>query len=125
MVLAGMFFDALEQDTTGAIIEGLKASFGMDTADLAFLNTIMIIGGLVGRLATGYLADIKGRRYALAFNLLLYTLGGLLSAVAPPNCSCSSAGSSWGSGSAASSPSGSHWSPRSSRPSTAGRSRPH
>ena len=82
MVLAGMFFDALEQDTTGAVVEGLKASFGMSTADLAFLNTIMIIGGLVGRLATGYLADIKGRRFALAFNLLLYTLGGLLSAVA-------------------------------------------
>ncbi len=83
MVLAGMFFDALEQDTTGAIVEGLKASFGMDTADLAFLNTIMIVGGLVGRIGTGYLADRKGRRYALAFNLLLYTLGGLLSAVAP------------------------------------------
>ncbi|MFJ6562382.1 MFS transporter [Streptomyces sp. NPDC091412] len=83
MVLAGMFFDALEQDTTGAITEGLKASFGMDTSDLAFLNTIMIIGGLVGRLGTGYLADRKGRRYALSFNLLLYTLGGLLSAAAP------------------------------------------
>ena len=83
MVLAGMFFDALEQDTTGAIVEGLKASFGMGTADLAFLNTIMIVGGLVGRIGTGYLADRKGRRYALAFNLLLYTLGGLLSAVAP------------------------------------------
>lgn len=83
MVLAGMFFDALEQDTTGAMTEGLKASFGMTTGDLAFLNTVMIIGGLVGRLATGYLADRKGRRYALAFNLLLYTLGGLLSAVAP------------------------------------------
>ncbi|MFB7737194.1 MFS transporter [Streptomyces sp. NPDC056112] len=83
MVLAGMFFDALEQDTTGAITEGLKASFGMDTSDLAFLNTVMIIGGLVGRLGTGYLADRKGRRYALSFNLLLYTLGGLLSAAAP------------------------------------------
>ncbi|MEV5967616.1 MFS transporter [Kribbella sp. NPDC051952] len=83
MVLAGMFFDALEQDTTGAITEGLKASFGMDTSDLAFLNTVMIIGGLVGRLTTGYLADRKGRRYALSFNLLLYTLGGILSAIAP------------------------------------------
>lgn len=83
LVLAGMFFDALEQDTTGAITEGLKASFGMATSDLAFLNTIMIVGGLVGRLGTGYLADRKGRRYALSFNLLLYTLGGVLSAVAP------------------------------------------
>lgn len=83
LVLAGMFFDALEQDTTGAITQGLKASFGAGTADLAFVNTVMIIGGLVGRVATGYLADRKGRRYALAFNLLLYTLGGVLSAVAP------------------------------------------
>lgn len=83
LVLAGMFFDALEQDTTGAITEGLKASFGMGTADLAFLNTVMIIGGLVGRVGTGYLADRKGRRYALSFNLLLYTLGGVLSAIAP------------------------------------------
>ncbi|HEX3785147.1 MAG TPA: MFS transporter [Pseudonocardiaceae bacterium] len=83
MVLAGMFFDALEQDTTGAITQGLKASFGVGTAGLAFVNTVMIIGGLVGRITTGYLADRRGRRYTLAFNLLLYTLGGILSAIAP------------------------------------------
>ena len=35
MVLAGMFFDALEQDTTGAIVEGLKASFGMGTGAIS------------------------------------------------------------------------------------------
>lgn len=81
LVLAGMFFDAFEQDTTGAITNGLKASFHMTTSGLAFLNTVMIIGGLVGRLGTGYLADRKGRRFALSFNLLLYTLGGILSAV--------------------------------------------
>ena len=81
LVLAGMFFDAFEQDTTGAITNGLKASFHMTTSGLAFLNTVMIIGGLVGRLGTGYLADRMGRRFALSFNLLLYTLGGILSAV--------------------------------------------
>ncbi|WP_236792254.1 MFS transporter [Amycolatopsis sp. GM8] len=83
LVLAGMFFDALEQDATGAIGEGLKASFGMDTGQLALLNTVTTIGGLVGRLVTGYLADRKGRRFALSLNLLLYTLGGILSAIAP------------------------------------------
>jgi MFS family permease len=82
LVLAGMFFDALEQGSTGAIGEGLKASFGMDTGSLALLNTVTTIGGLVGRLVTGYLADKWGRRVALSLNLLLYTLGGLLSAVA-------------------------------------------
>lgn len=82
LVLAGMFFDALEQDSTGAVGEGLKASFGMDTGALALLNTFTTIGGLVGRLVTGYLADRWGRRFALSLNLLLYTLGGLLSALA-------------------------------------------
>jgi putative MFS transporter len=83
LVLAGMFFDALEQDSTGAIGAGLKASFGMGTSGLALLNTVTTIGGLVGRLVTGYVADRKGRRYALSLNLLLYTLGGILSAIAP------------------------------------------
>ncbi|NKQ52352.1 MFS transporter [Amycolatopsis sp. K13G38] len=78
-----MFFDALEQDVTGAIGEGLKASFGLDTGGLALLNTVTTVGGLVGRLITGYVADRKGRRFALSLNLLLYTLGGLVSAVAP------------------------------------------
>jgi len=82
MVLAGMFFDALEQDATGAIGEGLKASFGMDTNGLALLNTVTTVGGLVGRLVTGWIADRRGRRFALSLNLLLYTLGGVLSAVA-------------------------------------------
>ena len=82
-MLAGMFFDALEEDATGAIGEGLKASFGVGTGQLALLNTLTVIGGLTGRLVTGYLADRRGRRYALALNLLLYTVGGLLSALAP------------------------------------------
>ena len=41
-----------------------------------------MIGGLIGRLVGGYLADKKGRRIALSLNLLIYTLGGLISAVA-------------------------------------------
>ena len=41
-----------------------------------------MIGGLIGRLVGGYLADQYGRRISLGFNLLLYTLGGLISAVA-------------------------------------------
>jgi MFS family permease len=83
LVLAGMFFDALEQDSSGAIGEGLKAAFGAGTATLALLNTATTIGGLVGRVLTGFIADRRGRRFAIALNLLLYTLGGLISAAAP------------------------------------------
>ena len=46
------------------------------------INTATVIGGLVGRLLGGYLADRYGRRIGAGFNLLLYTLGGLISAVA-------------------------------------------
>ena len=46
------------------------------------INTATVIGGLVGRLIGGYIADRWGRRIALSLNLLVYTLGGLISAVA-------------------------------------------
>ena len=36
---------------------------------------------MAGRLIGGYIAD-RGRRFALSLNLLVYTLGGLISAVA-------------------------------------------
>ena len=83
LVMAGMLFDTLQQDATGAIGPALKEAFGITNAELVTVNTVTVIGGLIGRLVGGYLADRKGRRFALSLNLLIYTLGGLLSAVAP------------------------------------------
>lgn len=83
LVMAGMLFDTLQQDATGAIGPALKEAFGISNAELVTVNTVTVVGGLIGRLVGGYLADRKGRRFALSLNLLIYTLGGLLSAVAP------------------------------------------
>lgn len=83
LVMAGMFFDTLQQDAPGAIGPLLKETLSISNTDLVTINTFTVVGGLIGRLVGGYLADKKGRRYALSLNLLVYTLGGLLSAVAP------------------------------------------
>ncbi|SFS65292.1 MFS transporter [Saccharopolyspora flava] len=82
LILAGMFFDTLEQNSVGAMGANLKLALGITDTQLTTINTATVIGGLVGRLAGGWLADRYGRRASLSINLLLYTLGGLLSAVA-------------------------------------------
>lgn len=83
LIMAGMFFDTLEQDSTGAIGPYLTKTFGISTNQLVLINTLTTVGGLVGRMVGGYLADRRGRRFALSFNLLIYTLGGVVSAIAP------------------------------------------
>ncbi|MGK2880655.1 MAG: MFS transporter [Mycobacterium sp.] len=82
LLMAGLFFDSLEQNSTGAMGTLLKESFGIDNAELTMINTATVLGGLAGRIIGGYIADRWGRRMALSLNLLVYTLGGLISAVA-------------------------------------------
>ncbi|HEY2097236.1 MAG TPA: MFS transporter [Pseudonocardia sp.] len=82
LILAGMFFDTLEQNSVGAMGANLKLALGISDTQLTVVNTATVIGGLVGRLLGGWLADRYGRRASLSFNLLIYTLGGLISAVA-------------------------------------------
>lgn len=82
LLMAGLFFDSLEQNSTGAMGPLLKESFGIGNAELTMINTATVVGGLVGRLIGGYIADRWGRRAALSLNLLVYTLGGLISAAA-------------------------------------------
>jgi putative MFS transporter len=82
LILAGMFFDTLEQNSVGAMGANLKLALGISDTQLTVINTATVLGGLVGRLLGGWLADRYGRRASLSCNLLLYTLGGLVSAVA-------------------------------------------
>ncbi|GGF92144.1 MFS transporter [Rhodococcoides trifolii] len=82
LLMAGLFFDSLEQNSTGAMGPLLKDSFGIGNAELTLINTATVLGGLAGRLIGGYMADRWGRRVALSANLLVYTLGGLISAAA-------------------------------------------
>jgi putative MFS transporter len=81
LIMAGEFFDTLEQNSVGAMGTNIKDSLHIGDVQLTTINTVTVIGGLVGRLAAGWLADRYGRRFSLGLNLLIYTLGGLLSAV--------------------------------------------
>jgi putative MFS transporter len=83
LILAGMFFDTLEQNSVGAMGSNIKASLGIDNAHLTAINTATVLGGLLGRFFGGWLADRWGRRTALGLNLVIYSLGGLISAIAP------------------------------------------
>jgi MFS family permease len=82
LLMAGLFFDSLEQNSTGAMGPLLKESLGIGNAELTMINTATVLGGLAGRIIGGYIADRWGRRAALSLNLLIYTLGGLISAAA-------------------------------------------
>ncbi|MEV0484067.1 MFS transporter [Streptomyces sp. NPDC050508] len=82
IILAGMFFDTLEQNSVGAMGSLIKSSLHIGNNELTAINSFTVIGGLIGRFAGGWIADRHGRRTSLSVNLLVYTLGGLLSAVA-------------------------------------------
>ena len=82
IILAGMFFDTLEQNSVGAMGSLLKSSLHIGNNGLTTINSFTVIGGLIGRFLGGWIADRYGRRTSLSLNLLVYTLGGLLSAVA-------------------------------------------
>lgn len=83
MVLLGAFFDVMEENALGAIGPALKEYWGISTPELALLQTITISAMILGKVFAGVIGDYKGRRYALAFNLVLYCAGALICALAP------------------------------------------
>lgn len=83
MVVIGVMFDVFEQNAIGLIAPLLQMSWGLTATDIGFLNTITFISAAAGRLLSGYFADRFGRRFMLNVNLLLFTLGAILCALAP------------------------------------------
>lgn len=83
LILVGVMFDVFEQNTVGLVGPLLRAQWNLTTADIGFLNTLTFIAAATGRLASGVLADRFGRRTMLNVNLLLFTLGAVLCALAP------------------------------------------
>ncbi|KQY63604.1 MULTISPECIES: MFS transporter [unclassified Nocardioides] len=83
MVLFGAFFDVMEENALGAIGPTLKDIWGISTPQLALLQTITISAMIIGKVFAGIVGDYRGRRYALAFNLVLYCFGALVCALAP------------------------------------------
>ncbi|MFJ2720966.1 MFS transporter [Streptomyces sp. NPDC087437] len=83
MVLLGAFFDVMEENSLGAVGPALKNVWHISTPELAFLQTVTISAMIIGKVVTGAIGDLKGRRFALAFNLFVYCAGALVCALAP------------------------------------------
>lgn len=83
MVLLGVFFDVLEQNAVGITGPILAEYWGLEAGDIGLLNTVTFTATAIGRVVTGILSDRYGRRTMLTFNLLIFTLGALICALAP------------------------------------------
>lgn len=83
LILLGVLFDVLEQNAVGLVGPLLREYWGLSTGDIGFLNTLTFGAAAFGRLASGYIADHYGRRAMLTLNLMLFTLGALICALAP------------------------------------------
>ncbi|WP_219209276.1 MFS transporter [Variovorax boronicumulans] len=83
LVVCGVLFDVFEQNAVGLVGPLLRQQWGLSATDIGFLNTITFIAAAMGRLGSGYFADLKGRRFMLNVNLALFTFGAILCATAP------------------------------------------
>ncbi|MCM6762859.1 MFS transporter [Rathayibacter sp. ZW T2_19] len=83
MILFGVFFDAIEQNTVGVAGPVLAADWGLAGAELGLLNTATFTAVALGRVLAGVVMDRVGRRTLLGANLLVFAVGSLLCALAP------------------------------------------
>ncbi|MGF6768270.1 MFS family permease [Paraburkholderia sp. GAS199] len=83
LILIGCLFDSFEQNSIGLIAPLLRQQWGLTATDIGMLNTVTFAAAAIGRLVSGYIADRWGRRVMLTADLLLFTLGAILCALAP------------------------------------------
>ncbi|MDK3023774.1 MFS transporter [Cupriavidus taiwanensis] len=83
MIMLGVMFDVFEQNAVGLIGPMLREQWGISVAEIGFLNTLTFSAAALGRIGSGYIADRYGRRAMLSANLLLFTLGAIICALAP------------------------------------------
>lgn len=82
LILFGVLFDVFEQNAVGLVGTLLREYWGISAAQIGFLNTLTFGAAAIGRLGSGYIADRHGRRTMLSINLMLFTLGALVCALA-------------------------------------------
>jgi len=83
LIMLGVMFDVFEQNAVGLVGPILREQWGISVAHIGFLNTLTFSAAALGRVGSGYIADRYGRRAMLNANLLLFTLGAIICALAP------------------------------------------
>lgn len=80
IVGAGYFFAFFDIVTIGYAMPVISEQFGVSTAAVSVSITSSLIGYIIGAYADSTIADMWGRRVALAISVGLFTLGTLLAA---------------------------------------------
>ena len=83
VVMLGGFFDVFEQNAAAVTGPALREVWGLTATSVSLIAFTTFISMVVGGLATGILADRAGRKTLFAFNLAIYSVGGLVCAFSP------------------------------------------
>jgi MFS family permease len=83
LIILGGLFDAFEQNSIGIVGPILRQSWGLSATQIGLLNTVTFSLAALGRLLSGFIGDRYGRRVMLVTDLMLFTLGAIICALAP------------------------------------------
>ncbi|MGH3501442.1 MAG: MFS transporter [Nocardioidaceae bacterium] len=83
LVAFGALFDAIEQYNVGYAAPLLIDQWGISKIQVGLLTTFTFGGMAIGALIAGISGDLFGRKITYMYNLLLYTVGALVAALAP------------------------------------------
>lgn len=79
----GAFMSTFAASSVNVALPPLAADLGLSGVGLSWVTTAFLLGSGVFLLAMGRLGDIFGRKRLFALGLVIYTLGSVLSALAP------------------------------------------
>ena len=85
LVIAGLgwMFDAMDVILIAFLLTPIKTEFGLDATQTGFVVSAGFVGMFLGAAIAGRLADRIGRKAVFQGTLVLFSVGALLSAVAP------------------------------------------
>jgi MFS transporter, putative metabolite:H+ symporter len=85
VILAGIgwMFDAMDVLLLGFLLTPIRNEFKLDATGIGLVASATFVGMFVGAAASGRLADRYGRRGVFTSTLIVFSIGALLSAIAP------------------------------------------
>lgn len=72
VLVVALTVDVMKPATTGFVIPGLTAEYGISTRSAGWLALVALMGTTVGSLLWGRLADVYGRRAAILLSALMF-----------------------------------------------------
>ena len=83
LIALGGLFNVVEQYNIGFAAPGITAEWGISTARVGFLSTATFLAMALSSLICGRLADRFGRKRVFTADIVIYSVGALLCALAP------------------------------------------